>query len=206
MKRERWNEKWREWSDGVHAEHAEPSRFLVAETEALAPGRALDLACGVGRNALWLAARGWRVTGVDYSEVALAEARRRSAALGADVTWILADVTEWQPEPGAFDLVCILYVQVPEADRREVLRHAVSALAPDGTLLVVGHHLRNLEEGTGGPSNPDVLFTPEEVAAALDGLTIERAESVPRPVDVDGELRHAVDALVRARRPADARG
>jgi SAM-dependent methyltransferase len=201
VKRERWDEKWRERIDGTHAE---PSPFLVAEAEGLAPGRALDLACGVGRNALWLAARGWRVTGVDFSEVALAEARRRAAALGLDVDWILADVTQWEPERDAFDLVCILYLQVPAADRREVLRRAVSALAPEGTLLVVGHHVRNLAEGVGGPASPDVLFTPEEVAASLAGLSVERAETVLRPVEVDGQVRHAVDALVRARRPAGA--
>ena len=201
MKRERWNEKWLERIDGSYAE---PSRFLLSEVEELEPGRALDLACGVGRNALWLADRGWRVTGVDYSEVALAEARRRAVERQLDVDWIYADVTEWEPEVGAYDLVCILYLQVPAADRHAVLRRAVSALAPGGTLLVVGHHLRNISEGVGGPSSPDVLFTPDDIVADVARLSLERAETVLRPVETEEGMRDAIDALVKARRPVDA--
>jgi 2-polyprenyl-3-methyl-5-hydroxy-6-metoxy-1,4-benzoquinol methylase len=197
VKRERWNEKWRERLDGGNVE---PSRSLVNEVEALPPGRALDLACGAGRNAIWLAARGWRVTAVDYSEVALAEARRRASAQGVDVDWILADVTVWEPEPGAYDLVCILYLQVPAQDRVAVLAAATSALAAGGTLLLVGHHRRNLEEGVGGPSSPDVLIEPEDVVASLPGFAIERSEAVLRPVETEEGTRQAIDALVRARR------
>lgn len=200
MKRERWNEKWRERGDFARTE---PNRFLVAELERLPPGRALDLACGAGRNALWLAERGWHVTGVDFSEVALAEARRRAAAANVDVEWVLADVTEWEPPAAAFDLVCVLYLQIPAEERRLVLASAAAALAPGGTLLVVGHHLLNLTEGHGGPSNPDVLYTEADVAADLPDLVVERAERVVRGVE-DAEGAHeAIDALVRARR-ADA--
>jgi len=199
MKRERWNEKWLERLDG---RYSEPNRFLVAEVENLKPGRALDLACGVGRNTLWLAERGWRVTAVDYSEVALAEARRRAAERRLDVDWVLADVTEWDPVAGEYDLVCVMYLQVPALDRRAVLGCAVRALAPGGTLLVVGHHLRNLAEGVGGPSSPDVLFTAEDVAAELPrDMWVERADTVLRPVETEEGMRDAIDALVRARRP-----
>jgi SAM-dependent methyltransferase len=197
VKRERWNEKWRErLADG----YDEPSRFLVSEVRALAPGRALDLACGMGRNAIWLAERGWDVTAVDYSEVALAEAKRRAAARGVEVEWILADVTEWAPEAGAFDLVCVFYLQLPAAERRVVLAQAARAVAPHGIALVVGHDLRNLTDGWGGPSSPDVLFTPDDVAAELPGLVVERAERVVREVEDGDGVHEAIDALVRARR------
>jgi len=104
----------------------------------------------------------------------------------------------------AYDLVCILYLQVPPADRRAVLERAASALAPGGRVLVVGHHLCNLTEGVGGPSSADVLFTPEDVTGGLPGLLIERAEAVPRPVETDEGTRDAIDALVLVRRPVDA--
>ena len=73
---------------------AEPNRFLVAETAGLTPGRALDLACGEGRNAVWLARRGWQVTGVDYSEVAIEKARRLASARKANVDWVVADLLD----------------------------------------------------------------------------------------------------------------
>jgi SAM-dependent methyltransferase len=199
VKRERWNEKRRErLTDGYN----QPSSFLVADVEELPPGRALDLACGMGRNAIWLAEHGWRVTAVDYSEVALAEARRRAAARDVDVEWVLADVTEWVPAVGAFDLVCVFYLQLPASERRVVLAHAARAVGPGGVVLVVGHHLRNLTEGWGGPSSPDVLFTPDDLAAELPGLEVERAESVIRLVEEDDGVHEAIDALVRARRNA----
>ena len=88
---------------------AEPNRFLVAEVETLPPGRALDLACGEGRNAVWLAERGWDVTGVDFSKVGLDKARRLADARGVSVHWELADVTEYMPAPESFDLVIVMY-------------------------------------------------------------------------------------------------
>ena len=179
-----------------------PNRFLVSEISGLAPGAALDLACGAGRNAVWLAERGWRVTGVDFSGVALGIARDLAASHGVEVEWIESDVTGWTPPARAFDLVCVLYLQLPAPERRAALRHAVDALRPGGTLLVVGHDLLNMTEGWGGPTQPDVLFTPDDIAAEVgDDLQVEKAERVRRPVEDGGVLREAIDALVRARRP-----
>jgi 2-polyprenyl-3-methyl-5-hydroxy-6-metoxy-1,4-benzoquinol methylase len=134
VEREDWDRK--------HAEAgllfgAEPNRFLVAEVGSLPPGRALDVACGAGRNAVWLAERGWAVTGVDFSGVALANARRLAAGRGVTVEWVQADVREWQPEAAASDFVAVLYLQLPAAERRLVLGRAAEAVAPGGTLLVV---------------------------------------------------------------------
>ena len=177
---------------------AEANRFLVAETEHLAVGRALDLGCGEGRNAVWLAQRGWQVTGVDFSQVGLDKAARLAEQRGVSVQWVLADLVDFVPAPGAFDLVAIFYLHIPGAAMREVLARAATALAPGGTLLVVGHDPTNIQEGYGGPQNPAILMSPEEIAEALADLDVERAERVRRPVSSAGEDIYAIDALVRA--------
>lgn len=176
-----------------------PNRFLVAEALPLAPGRALDLASGEGRNAVWLAERGWTVTAVDFSAVGLEKGRAMADRRGVGVEWVHADLTGWAAPEAAFDLVCALYLQVPAADRTPVMRAAARALAPGGALVVVAHDIRNLDHGVGGPQNPAVLYGPEDVLADLDGipgLHAERAEHVLRPVD-GGD---AIDTLVRVRR------
>jgi SAM-dependent methyltransferase len=176
----------------------EPNRFLVAETAALRPGSALDLACGEGRNAVWLAEQGWRVTGVDFSEVALEKARGLADARGVDAGWVAADLLDYRPEKHAFDLVILFYLQVPAAERRAVVRAAAEAVAPGGIFLLVAHDRANLERGYGGPQEPAVLYTAEDVVADLDGLRVERAERVERPVQTPDGERVALDALVRA--------
>src|SRR5262249_30214401 len=159
-KRERWNQRYA--AADPHATPL-PNRFLLEEVSDLAPGRALDLACGAGRNAVWLAERGWRVTAVDFSSAGLAVARDLAAARSVTVDWIEANVVTWMPTLAAYDLVCVLYLQLPGPERRAVLGRAKSAIAPGGTLVVIGHDLLNLTEGWGGPSEPDVLFTPDDI-------------------------------------------
>jgi SAM-dependent methyltransferase len=188
MEREDWNRRWEERS---HHCHDDPVGVLADEVGDLQPGRALDLGCGAGRAALWLAEHGWRVTGVDYSEVALQLARERRP----DLDWVLADVREYEPEHAAFDLVLVLYVHLPSAERRALLARATAALAPGGTLLVLGHDVDNIGTGAPGPSDPDVLYTPDGVARELAGLEIAKAERLTRPAG-DAE---AVDTLVTAR-------
>lgn len=183
---------------------AEPNRFLVSETQKLTPGRALDLACGEGRNSVWLAERGWRVVGVDFSEVGLQKARALAAAREVEAEWVRADLTEYRPDARTFDLVMLFYLQVPAAERKVVLAAAAEAVAPRGTLLLVAHDSTNLEHGYGGPQAPAVLYTAHDVAADLGGtgLVIERAECVERPVQTPDGERVALDALLRASRPA----
>lgn len=183
---------------------AEPNRFLVAETSSLAPGTALDLGAGEGRNAVWLAQQGWRVTAVDFSDIGLAKASQLAAAADVEVSTVCADVADYTPDPGGFDLVAILYLHLPAGLRREVYRRAGAGVAPGGTLLVVGHDATNLTEGHGGPQDPDVLFSPDDIAEDLAGagLVVERAERVQRTVTTPDGDRVAIDALVRARRPS----
>ncbi|MFJ9608662.1 class I SAM-dependent methyltransferase [Kitasatospora sp. NPDC101176] len=185
----------------------EPNRWVVREladhqpahapsgTPSGAPGRslghALDLAAGEGRNAIWLAARGWEVTGLDFSAVALERAERLTADLPDEVadrlTWRHGDARSFDAPAGGYDLILVAYLQLPAEDRRAALRHAADALAPGATLLVVGHDLSNLTEGVGGPQDPAVLFTPEDVLADLAdrGLRTIRAERVHRPVGLE---------------------
>lgn len=189
MQREDWDRRWEE--RGFHCAD-DPVGVIAGELEPLAPGRALDLGCGAGRTALWLADRGWRVTAVDFSEVALGLARRQDR----EVDWVLADLREYEPKFGAFDLVLVLYLHLRAAERRPLLARAAAALRVGGTLVVLGHDIENIGTGAPGPSDPDVLYTPETVAAELAGLEVARAERLTRPA---GEAT-AVDTLVVARR------
>ena len=181
----------------------EPNQFVAAELAELTPGTAVDLAAGEGRNAIWLASRGWSATAVDFSQVALDKGARLAGEAGIEVTWVCADATTWQPA-APVDLVVIAYLQVPADDRRRAVRGAAGMLAPGGTLLLIAHDSTNLAEGTGGPQDPSVLMTADDVLDDLSGLEVEvlRAERVAREVsssDEHGgeERRTAWDCLVR---------
>ena len=156
---------------------------------------------GEGRNALWLAEQGWAVTAVDFSAVGLDKARAIARRRGLQLSTVAADATRYHPEQ-TFDLVLIAYLQLPWTELQKVLATAAAALTPEGILLLVAHDLTNLAEGVGGPQDAAVLQTPDQVAAALPGLRIEKAERVRRPVEIDGTTRHAIDTLVRASAPA----
>jgi SAM-dependent methyltransferase len=179
---------------------AEPNHLFASEVEALEPGHALDVACGEGRNAIWLAERGWTVTGVDFSDVALEKAERLAASRGVRVEWVLGDVVEQAQEPRSFDLVAVLYLQLPRDELARALRAAADAVAAGGTLIVLGHDARNIAEGHGGPKDPSVLYTPADVVAELGDLAVERAETVRRAVELEDGAAVALDAFVRAQR------
>lgn len=195
-----WDERYAAtglvWSSG-------PNQFVERELSDLAPGRALDLGCGEGRNALWLAERGWQVTAMDFSAVGVAKGRR----LSDRVDWVVGDALD-APLPTDLDLVLIAYLQLPADERAAVVQRAYAALAPSGTLLVVAHDSTNLAEGSGGPQDPRVLYTAEDVLADLrdphhaqDPVVI-RAERVARTVpslDEHGSEGTAWDALVHLR-------
>jgi SAM-dependent methyltransferase len=160
---------------------AEANRFVVQECSDLPPGSALDLACGEGRNAVWLAGRGWSVTGVDWSGVGLTKGAKLAAAVDTAVDWVHADVLTWTP-PTTYDLVLLAYLQVGAADRQLAMNVAAAATAPGGSVLVVAHDLSNLSGGVGGPQNPEVLWRIEDAAAP--GLTTGAASQALSPVGV----------------------
>jgi len=197
-----WDERYRAtelvWS-------AEPNVFVAEVTKQFPAGRALDLACGEGRNARWLASQGWEVTAVDFSAVAIEKARALAGGEGESghVEWICADLVTWSPPEAAFDLVLFSYVHLPAPDLERVCARAADALAPGGHLLFVGHARRNLTEGSGGPQDPDLLYEPQDVSSWIPELRIDRAEHVVREL-AGGDASHpgpvpvAIDTLVLA--------
>lgn len=199
-----WDARYRagrQWS-------VEPNRFLVEQLAdgPLPAGRAIDLGCGEGRNALWLAEQGWDVLGVDLSSVAIERGRAAAAtgeiAVDLRVGDVLSIDEQLEHDRGdGWDLVLLAYVHLPADDRRRLLGLARWALAPGGTVLVIGHDLRNLRDGWGGPSDPEVLWSPKEVAADFSPsrFAIESAGVVERPVDTEHGPRVALDTLVRLR-------
>lgn len=195
MDRTEWDERYRAapvlWP-------IDPGPFLGGEVGGQPAGRALDLGSGEGRNSVWLAERGWRVTAVDFSEVAIDRGREqaREAGVEASIAWVNEDLLEFRPATGVFDLVLSLFVHLPAEDRRAVLRRAVDSLAEGGTILVVGYDRANATEGKDGVRDPKLLFTAEEIAQELDGLRVERAEQL--------RVGNAVDAIFRARKVSAA--
>ncbi len=181
---------------------AEPNRFVVEVLEGEAPGVGVDLACGEGRNAVWLAEQGWTMTAADFSGEALAKAAALCGARGVEVTLVQADAVTWSP-PTDLDLVLVAYLHLPPDERRAALGHAVGACRSGGQVVVVGHARANLDGGYGGPQEPTILLDPQEVAADLTaaGAEVLRAEDVRRPVITDDGERVAIDTLVVARRP-----
>ncbi|MDH5672596.1 MAG: class I SAM-dependent methyltransferase [Myxococcales bacterium] len=185
------------WSAG-------PNAFVEAELSGVSGGRALDLAAGEGRNAIWLAERGLEVTAVDFSQVALDRGGEIAARRGVQVHFERADVLSYAPQIGAYDVVLLSYLHLPWDGMERVFEIACRALSPGGVLLVIGHDVDNLERGHGGPPDAAVLYRPGQVAQALErrALTVERAEQVERKVQTSTGVARALDALVRARRAA----
>ena len=212
MDRTSWNERY-SGSDLVWP--TSPNRWVVAQLEGHIPGDALDLGCGEGRNAMWLAEQGWAVTAVDFAENALAKARQEAAAVLAPadaerISWVQGDVLTYEMPTSAYDLVLSTYVHLPDYERREMLRNCVRALRPGGTLLVVGHDTTNLTEGVGGPQEAAILFTGADIEGDLQdhlgsgALSLERSGRVAREVETEEGTVVAWDALFRARRRVES--
>lgn len=192
MDAEAWDERYRAadrlWS-------AKPNVFVANRLADVEPGVGLDLASGEGRNAVWLAERGWDMTAVDFSSVAL----DRGRALSDKVRFIEADVFSWEPE-GSFDLVLIAYLQVEAEPLSDLVRRAREWLDPGGELFMVGHDISNLDEGVGGPQVPELLWDLDLILEWLGALRVIEGGIARRPVEVDGDVAYARDTLVRARR------
>ncbi len=199
-----WEERYRAhsavWS-------GRPNPQLVAEVAGMTPGRALDVGCGEGADAVWLAERGWRVAAVDISTTALQRGAAHAAAAGTQVAdridWTHADLRDTAPAVAAYDLVSSQYMHLPGDARRELFARLAAAVAPGGTLLIVGHHPYDLRTTAHRMHFPDMMFTGEEVASSLDPTAWEvlAAEARPRAaVDAEGRDITIHDAVLVARR------
>jgi SAM-dependent methyltransferase len=193
-----WDARYRDadlvWSAG-------PNVFIEEICRGLSPGRAIDLAAGECRNAIWLAEQGWDSTAVDYSEVALDKGRRIAERRGVRLTTEVADLSVYEPTRAGYDLVLLAYLQLVDDELAPILRRAAAAVASGGTFLLVAHDHENLEHGYGGPTHADVLTTPQQVVGAIgDVLVVDRAEVATRTVAIDDGDRTALDTIVLARR------
>lgn len=190
-----WEERYRAqelWS-------GRPNAQLVAEVPDLTPGTALDAGCGEGADAVWLAGRGWQVTGADFATTALERAAKHAEAAGVQVDWVHADLATWTP-PARFDLVSAHFLQLPEEQRTATFARLAAAVAPGGTLLIVGHDGALLSEDDDHAHPPGMFFTAEQVVASLgEGWDIRVAESRPRTAaGPDGHEVELRDVVVRA--------
>ena len=198
--RELWNERYRErgalWG-------AAPNQFVEQRLAGLEPCRILDLGAGQGRNAIWLAQQGHKVTAVDVSDVAAAQAGEIAAAADVELDFIAADLEGWEPPPGSFDVVLLAYIQAPEPVRKAIHAKAERALAPGGQVFIIAHHKDNLEHGVGGPPMPEVLFDEHGVAADFPGFEIVENSRVVRHVDKGDVVGDALDLLFVATKPTE---
>src|SRR5919197_1530564 len=197
-----WEQRWSQAlrAHGYRVAQRPPSAHLTAEVGDLRPGRALDAGCGHGSDTLWLAARGWQVTAVDFAATALAYARSTAEAIGPDVAeridWVEADLAPWTPQRDAYDLVVCLYVHVA-GSVEEMVQRMATGVARGGTLFLVGHRPIDPAPGAAAAAAGRGQVS---VEAALDALDPDRwdlvvAEDRPRPMAGTG-----VDAVIRARR------
>jgi SAM-dependent methyltransferase len=194
-----WDARYRErdamWS-------GQPNGRLVAEVSDVAPGRALDVGCGEGADAIWLAGQGWTVTAIDVSDVAIQRARAAAERMGAAVEWMSGDVLHTAWPAGAFDLISMQYPALAKAAGERALRSLFGAVAPGGLLLAVYHDLDDghREHMKARGVDPADYFGIDDVAHVLaDDFTIE-FHSVEARVDPPPGTPHIADAVLRARR------
>ncbi len=202
--REFWEERY--GAPGL-AWSGNPNPVLVTEARTLAPGLALDVGCGEGADTLWLAQHGWRVTGVDFAANALQKARAHAESIDQDsaarIDWERRDLTEWSPEPRSFDLVLAQFMHLPEPAMSTLLGSLAAAVAPGGTLLVVGHDASDFDANSEHRAHlREKMFSVDDVLAAIknEDLQVEIAESRRRhdAPGKEGEFVH--DIVVKASR------
>lgn len=199
------------WDDRYRSKGAlwsgNPNRYLVSEAEGLPPGTALDVGAGEGADAIWLAARGWRVTAVDISSVALGRAAAHAADGGDEIAvrieWRHEDLTSWRPPEAGFDLVTSQYMHLPVEARTRMFARLAAAVAPAGTLLIVGHHPSDLQTTVPRPPLRELFYTGDEIAALLgkdEWDIVTNAEPGREATDPDGNAVTIHDTVFRARR------
>lgn len=199
-RRQMWDERYATkdlvWSAG-------PNELFAQEIDDLQPGKALDVACGEGRNGLWLAERGWSVTMLDFSAVAIDKARQIAEKRGVKVNALVEDVAVYELPEAEYDLVAVLYLHTQPDERSRWLANVIRSVRPGGTFLYVGHDPSNIEMGVGGPQDVQLLPGISELNQALDGFRIDAAEVRPRNVGSDpghgsAATGIALDTFIRA--------
>jgi len=202
-KRDRWNERYAGkelmWSAGPNMLFAELAREVV-------PGRALDVAAGEGRNALWLAEQGWQVDAIDFSDVGIEKGRQIADRRQVSVNWIVDDVSIHDFGLHQYDMVAALYLHTAPEERASWLQRIIDAVRPGGSFVYIGHDPSNIEHGVGGPQDPDLLPGLGELKPLLAGFDFMRAEVFRREVDSDPghggpATGIALDTLIWAVRP-----
>ena len=194
-----WDERYASRDEGLWS--GRPNGALVAELAGRPPGRALDVGCGEGADAVWLARAGWEVTGVDVSEVALERAAAGAREAGVTVEWVRADIAMSPPSPGGYDLVSVLYPALRHSPGDEAIRGILGAVAPGGTLLVVGHAPVDPDYARARGFDVEDYVQPAEVRARLDaGWEVEVDETRPRVDPPPEGSPHTHDTVLRAKR------
>ena len=198
-----WNERYR---SSPHVWSGAPNPQLVAEIADLAPGRALDVGCGEGADAIWLARRGWGVVATDISRIALERgaqhARASDPVASARIDWLHADLMLRPPEPDSFDLVSAQFMHLTSEPRTRLFTALAAAVRAGGTLLVVGHHPSDLATGVPRPPMPDLFYSAGEVAGLLDdSWAVVVNEARPRPATTPEGIEVTIhDAVLLATR------
>lgn len=193
-----WDERYgaaeRVWS-------GEPNGALVREVAGLPPGRVLDVGCGEGADAVWLASQGWEVTALDVSQVALDRARAHAVAVGARVTWVQGGLLDTELPVEAFDLVSVQYPALRRTAADDAERALIRAVAPGGTLLIVHHDTSDRTAALEHGLDPDDWVLPRDVARLLGPeWEVEVDELRERTVSGGAGAHHTHDVVLRARR------
>ena len=195
---DQWDERY---AGAEQVWSGEPNGALVAEVGDLEPGRALDVGCGEGADAIWLAGRGWRVTAIDVSGVALRRAAAAADRAGVEVEWMQAALLDAPLTDRDFALVSVFYPALAHTPGRQAELALLAAVAPGGHLLVVHHADIDIEEAKAHGFDPDLYVSPDDVATGLDGgwrVTVD--ERRPRHVHAGTGAGHTHDVVLHAQR------
>jgi SAM-dependent methyltransferase len=188
-----WDERY---SEPGYAYGTEPNAFLASVADRIAKGRVLCLAEGEGRNAVFLAGLGHAVTAIDASRVGLAKAQALATQRGVRVDTVVADLADFDIEPGAFQGIVSIFSHLPPLMRAALHERCLRGLAPGGVFILEAFTPRQLELGTGGPKTRELLMELEIVRKELPGLRLEIAREIERPV-VEGKYHRGNAAVVQ---------
>jgi SAM-dependent methyltransferase len=198
---DRWNTRY---AGDEYLFGTSPNAFLATQRHLLMPGqRALAVADGEGRNGVWLAEQGLRVTAIDFSPIALEKAHRLAKSRGVDVTFVQADLTSWEWKDSSFDVVAAIFIQFADPKLREIIFQGIRrALVPGGLLLLQGYRPEQIEYGTGGPPHAENMYTSGMLREAFSGFEIVSLSEHDNIIQ-EGTGHHGMSALVDlvARKP-----